>query len=115
MINHPNERASPLVSEKTAGKTPVYVAGEGPAAVLAAYAALLEAKFARVILHDPPMTHMDANAPQFLNVLRVCDTPAMIGMLAPRPFVIHSNGNKEIDKITRIYQAAGAAANLIVK
>jgi len=64
---------------------PVYVAGEGPGAVLAAYAALLEPEIAGVIAVKPPLSHMDADAPQFLNALRVCDIPEVFGMLAPRP------------------------------
>ena len=72
---------------KYAGKAPVYVFGEGPAGVLAAYAALWEPEIAGAILNNPPLGHMEADAPALLNVLRVCDIPDVLGMLAPRPLI----------------------------
>ncbi len=68
---------------KHGGKVPVYVAGEGPAGVLAAYAALWEPEIAGVIVSKPPLGHSEADAPPLLNVLRVCDIPDVLGMLAP--------------------------------
>ena len=41
------------------GKAPVYVVGEGPAGVLAAYAALWEPEIAGAILNGPPLGHME--------------------------------------------------------
>ena len=49
---------------KHGGKMPVYVLGEGPAGVLAAYAALWEPDIAGAILNKPPLSHMDADAPR---------------------------------------------------
>jgi hypothetical protein len=91
---------------------PLYVAGEGPAAVLAAYAALLEPDIAGVIAVSPPSSHMDANAPQFLNVLRVCDIPDVFGMLAPRPLTLRGWGGDAPAKVARIYTPAGALGRL---
>lgn len=91
---------------------PLYVAGEGPGAVLAAYAALLEPDIAGVIAVDPPASHMDAKAPQFLNVLRVCDIPEVFGMLAPRPLTVIGGPSELLTKVARIYAAAGAALQL---
>jgi dienelactone hydrolase len=88
---------------------PLYVAGEGPGAVLAAYAALLEPDIAGVIAINPPSTHMDAQAPQFLNVLRVCDIPDVFGMLAPRPLTLRQWSGDAPAKVARIYSAAGAS------
>jgi hypothetical protein len=90
----------------------VTVAGSGPAAVIAAYAALLEPEIAGAVLHRPPLTHMDPEAPQFLNALRVCDIPEVLGMLAPRPVtVLAADPSAEgLKKAARIYEAAGAAA-----
>lgn len=94
---------------------PVYLLGRGPGAVLAGYAALLEPKLAGVIAVDPLPTHMDPAAPQFLNVLRVCDIPEVFGMLAPRPLTITAaekhEGARAPDAFARtaaIYAAAGA-------
>jgi dienelactone hydrolase len=91
---------------------PLYVAGEGPGAVLAAYAALWEPEIAGVIAVKPPSSHMDADAPQFLNVLRVCDIPDVFGMLAPRPLMIHGLAADAQAKVARIYAAAGASDKL---
>ena len=83
--------------------------GEGPAGVLAAYAALWEPEIAGVILNKPPLSHMEADAPALLNVLRVCDIPDVLGMLAPRPVVVYAAPSPSLDKTAAIYQAAGAA------
>jgi dienelactone hydrolase len=91
---------------------PLYVAGEGPGAVLAAYAALWESDVGGVIALNPPSSHMDAKAPQFLNVLRVCDIPDVFGMLAPRPLTVRGWGGEVQVKVARIYTAAGASNNL---
>jgi hypothetical protein len=94
---------------------PVYVAGEGPAAVLAAYAALWEPDIAGVIAVNPSVSHMDAHAPQFLNVLRVCDIPDTFGMLAPRPLTLLDCEGDALGKISQIYAAAGASEKLTTK
>ena len=97
------------------GDMPVCVAGEGPGAVLAAYAALLEPDIAYVTAINPPVSHMDARAPQFLNVLRVCDIPDAFGMLAPRPLILQGYSGEALKKVTQIYASAGAAEKLVVK
>ena len=95
------------------GKVPVYTLGEGAAGVLAAYAGLWEPDIAGVILNEPPLTHMDDKAPQFLNVLRVCDIPDVLGMLAPCDLTVYSKSNDELKKVTEIYTAAGASKNFV--
>ena len=62
------------------GDVPVHVLGDGAAGVLGAYASLLEPDISKVIVNKPPMSHMDAEAPQLLNVLRVCDIPDVLAM-----------------------------------
>ena len=90
----------------------ISVAGAGSAAVLAAYAALWEPEIAGVIAINPPASHMDAKAPQFLNVLRVCDIPDVFGMLAPRPLTLRGWSDDASAKVARIYGAAGASDKL---
>jgi len=97
------------------GNTPVYVAGEGPAAGLAVYAALWEPEIAGVIAVNPPSSHMDANAPQFLNVLRVCDIPDVFGMLAPRSLTLQGYGGNALARVTQVYAAAGASEKLVIE
>jgi dienelactone hydrolase len=86
---------------------PIYVFGEGPAGVLATYAALWETEIAGVTAVKPPLSHMDSAAPQFLNVLRVCDIPDVFGMLAPRPLAIHGCSGDALKKVAQIYSSAG--------
>jgi dienelactone hydrolase len=90
---------------------PVQLAAEGSAAGLAIYAALLEPEIGGVILYHPPATHMDHSAPVLLNVLRVCDIPEAMGMLAPRPLTLVDASPEEFQRTAAIYTAAGAADN----
>ncbi len=88
-------------------QTPVFAAGEGPAGVLAVYAALWEPEIAGVILSRPPRSHADDGAPPLLNVLRVCDIPDVLGMIAPRPLRIQAASGQDWGKVAAIYAAAG--------
>jgi len=97
------------------GKVPVYLVGEGAAGVLGAYAALWEADIDGVILNKPPLSHMQDGAPQFLNALRVCDVPDVLGMLAPRPLTVYGTSREQLEKVAAIYAAAGSPAKLIVQ
>ena len=94
--------------DKYNGRIPVHVVGEGSAGVLVVYAALWEPQVAGVMLNRPLLSHMQAEAPQFLNVLRVCDVPDALGMLAPRPVTIYGDGDA-LQKVAEIYAAAGAS------
>jgi hypothetical protein len=91
------------------GKTPIFVVGEGPAGVLAAYAALWEPDIAGVILRQPPPSHAEAGSPPLLNVLRVCDIPDVLGMLAPRPLTLDATPCPAWERVAAIYAAAGQA------
>jgi dienelactone hydrolase len=93
---------------------PLQVAGEGPGAVLAAYAALYEPEIMGVIAHTPPLTHMDPSAPQFLNVLRVADIPEHLGLIAPRPLTIVSD-DERCGRTAAVYKAAGAGDHLAIR
>ncbi|MGE5195555.1 MAG: alpha/beta hydrolase family protein [Deltaproteobacteria bacterium] len=93
---------------------PVYVAGEGPGAIIASYAALYEPEVAGVIAHQPPLTHMDPAAPQFLNVLRVADVPELLGLVAPRSLTIVS-ADERLARTAAVYKAAGAADRLVIR
>ncbi len=95
------------------GTASIHVCGQHAAAVLAAYAALLAPEIAGVTAVHPPASHMDADAPQLLNVLRVCDIPDVLGMLAPRPLTIHGP-TAAWEKVARIYAAASVANELHV-
>jgi hypothetical protein len=90
----------------------VHLLAHGTAAGLAIYAALLEPDIAALTLHEPPATHNDPAAPVLLNVLRICDLPDALGMLAPRSVTITGQYLEEpTRKAARIYEAAGVPAN----
>ncbi len=90
----------------------IHVAGEGGAGIVGAYAALWEPEIMALHLAKLPLTHMDVEAPQFLNLLRVCDIPEVLGMLAPRPLQIRGAKGKEIDRVRTIYRSAASSASL---
>jgi hypothetical protein len=96
-------------------QSPVFLVGENALAVLAIYAALLEPSISGLILHQPSATHMDDSAPALLNVLRVCDIPDAVGMLAPRPITLVGNDPEWFPRVASIYRAAGASDKLVVK
>ena len=93
----------------------IHVAGEGAAAIIASYAALLEESIGGVIVHQPPHSHMEPTAPQLLNVLRVCDIPHALGMIAPRPLTISGTIPAKLDITRKIYKAVGAEAQLKIR
>jgi len=97
--------AARYVSART--KLPVHVAGNGAAGVIAAYAAALDQSIAGATLITPPSSHMAKGAPQLLNVLRVCDIPDALGLLAPRPLRILGPDAAQFAKTVAIYSAAG--------
>ncbi len=88
---------------------PVFVAGEGASAVIAAYAAALDEQISGATLVSPPATHMADGAPQLLNVLRVCDIPDAVGLLAPRPLTLIGADAAAFSKTKVAYGAAKAA------
>jgi hypothetical protein len=94
-------------------KTEVYLAGEASAAVLAAYAALLEPSIAGLALCRPPASHMDNSAPPLLGVLRALDIPQAIGLLAPRPVTLIKCPPQCGQTASELYRRAGAGDRLL--
>jgi cephalosporin-C deacetylase-like acetyl esterase len=94
------------------GAPKTFVAGKGSMGILAAYAAALDDSVAGVTLVDPPTSHMDNAAPQFLNALRVCDIPDALGLIAPRPLTIITDKPEAFERTKAIYEAAGAGEKL---
>jgi hypothetical protein len=95
--------------------TPIKVAGKGAAGLIAAYAAVLDDRIAGVAVIEPPATHMDNAAPQFLNVLRVCDVPDLLGMIAPRPLTVAGATDDGLSRTTAVYSSAAAKERLTVR
>ena len=96
-------------------KLPVYVAGSGAAGVLAAYAAVLDDRIAGATLVSPPASHMTDGAPQLLNVLRVCDVPDALGLIAPRPLTLIGADADAFRATVAAFAAAGAKDRLQMK
>jgi len=81
------------------------IVGRGPSGVIAAFAALLETRLNGVMTVQPPVSHRDG--PAFLNVLRVIDVPAALGMLAPRPLTVVTSEVAKFGQTQSLYQIAG--------
>jgi dienelactone hydrolase len=64
---------------------PIAVYGRGATALPAIYAALLDPHVGEIILEQPPETHADPAAAEFLGVLRVGDVPQNLALAYPRP------------------------------
>jgi hypothetical protein len=58
---------------------------------------------------------MDNAAPQFLSVLRICDVPFALGLIAPRPISITGAAADSFAATAVAYSAAGAADKLKIK
>jgi hypothetical protein len=94
----------------------VHVVGQGAAGLIGAYAALWATDdIDSVTLLSPPSTHMSSAAPQFLNVLRVCDVPDALGLIAPRPLTLVGATPNDFARTTAVYAAAGAQERLSIK
>ncbi len=84
----------------------ITVAGKGAQGVIGAYAALLDPRISRVILHSPPLTHK--TGPIFLNILRYTDVPQALGMLAPRELVFLTQDIESFGYTRGVYKLYGA-------
>ncbi|MBW8885679.1 MAG: hypothetical protein JF612_13090, partial [Planctomycetia bacterium] len=107
--------AAKFLGEQGGGKNKVYVTGKGAAGIIAAYAAALDDSIAAVTVVQPVATHMDSSAPQFLNVLRVCDVPVALGLIAPRPLTVIGGPADAASAVKSIYRAAGVEERCAMK
>jgi dienelactone hydrolase len=103
-------RAARELRASAGGGRAIGVAGRGQAGVIGAYAALLGAEVDEVVVADPPATHEEG--PIFLNVLRVCDIPEALGLLAPRPLLLIGANHPSFRRTAIFYDAAGAREKL---
>lgn len=75
-------RAILALRELLAPEAQITLAGKGPAAGIALYAAVLEPGIAAVELEDPPTSHRQG--PILIDVLRVLDLPQALALVFPR-------------------------------
>jgi len=107
---------------KYGGKVPIVVFGVVEEGLLAACAALWEPDIHEVDVCVPPRSFMDPAAPQFPNILRVCDVPELLEMLGPR-LIKRPGGNDKIpggrqgllNKLAKARAAAGKADKPVTK
>jgi dienelactone hydrolase len=92
----------------------IVVAGHGAAAVIAAYAAALSEAIHGATLNSPIPSHTLPEAPPVLDILRVCDVPDVLGLIAPRPLTIHGIHRDRLDRTVAAYAAATAPQQLVV-
>ena len=85
------------------------VFGAGATAAPAIYAALLDDSIGEIVLADPPTTHTDPAAPQFLGVLRVGDLPHNLALLHPRPITFVGTVPAAYEWTRRLYERLGSA------
>jgi cephalosporin-C deacetylase-like acetyl esterase len=82
------------------------VVGKGEAGIIGAYAAVLDERVSRVILHSPTLSHK--TGPSFLNVLRYTDIPQALALIAPREVVFLTDDIERFNytrDIFRLYNA----------
>jgi dienelactone hydrolase len=89
------------------------LAGKGPAAIIAAYAALLCSPDDEVVAVEPPASHRDG--PIFLNIMRVLDVPEALGLLAPARLTLVRARRESFAPTRVLYDRAGAATSLILE
>ena len=97
-----------------AEKRTVHIAGKGAAGLIGAYAAVLAPEIGEVTVVSPPHTHMDNAAPQFLNVLRVCDVSDALGLIAPRRLSILTADGEKFRRTSAAYEAADVKDRLTI-
>jgi hypothetical protein len=94
------------VSKKNpTGITEWRLVGRGQAAVIAAYAALLDSRVSAVTVVEPAISHREG--PIFLNVLRVVDVPEAFGLLAPRSLSVFTSHPAAFENVQGTYRVAG--------
>ncbi len=89
------------------------IAGGRQAGIIAAYAALFEPAAAEVLIHEPTRSHSDG--PIFLNVLRVLDVPAALGLLAPRRLTLSGPDLRAFSLTKVLYERAGASNQFVAQ
>lgn len=77
-------------------------------------------RFINMHLKNDPRVVADSEVdivtgPRLLNVLRVCDVPQVLGMLAPRSVTVFADGSPPLDMVSAIYAAAGANGRFVVE
>jgi len=92
--------------------SPVAVYGKGAMAPQAVYAALLNPDIAEIILENPPETHDDPMAAEFLAVLQTGDLPQNLALAFPRPITFVGAVPPAYEFVRTLYQNGGQAGRV---
>ena len=90
----------------------ILVAGEGIAAGLALYAAILDESIEQVALISPPASHRDG--PIFLGILRHLDLPEAAALVAPRRVSFYNHIPEPYEAARAVYSLYGQPTRLFL-
>jgi len=100
-----------LEDQPTHDGTSLTIFGKREMGALGLYAGALDPRITRVVLMQPPVSHLDN--PIFMNVLRYTDLPQAAGLLAPKPIVFLGPVPAAYDYTRRIYALYGYQDNIL--
>ena len=86
---------------------PMALYGEGYTAPLAIYAAVLDPDVTELVLADPPRTHEDPQAPEFLGILRIGDLAHNLALFYPRPITFVGDVPEGLSWTRQLYEELG--------
>lgn len=104
--------AAALRAEEGVDPARILVAGEGAAAGLAIYTALLDESIEQVALIRPPLSHREA--PIFLGILRHLDLVEAVALLAPRRVSFYNHLPEPFEAVRRVYTLYGKPDHLFL-
>lgn len=90
----------------------IMVAGDGVAAGLALYAAILDERIEQAALINPPSSHQDG--PIFLGILRHLDLPEAVALVAPRRVSFYSRIPEAFEPARTIFELYGRPERLFL-
>jgi len=93
---------------------PIALYGQKDTAALAIYAAILDPGVGEVILSEPPQSHEDPRAPEFLGILRIGDLPENLALLYPRPITFVGAMPPAYEWTRKAYEKLGAGDRIRV-
>lgn len=102
------------VMRRDAATGPIVIYGRGATALPAIYAALLDPQVGEIVLEQPPDTHADPAAAEFLGVLRVGDVPQNLALAYPRPITFVGAMPSAFSWTKDVYERLGAGDRIRV-
>ncbi len=101
-----------LRGQEAVGETAVY--GQGPWAVQAIYAAILDPEVSEIVLEAPPASHEEPDTPELMGVLRVGDLPQNLALMFPRPITFVGEMPEAYQWTADVYDQLGMSDRICV-